>query len=198
MTTTRWRRFAMMGSALVLGFVSLLASAGEEPPAKPPPGEIRFVARNSIVKARGVFHSWRFSEINLAEGGLGVESAIVTVDLASVDTGIGRRDKHLRTADFFDVEQFPNATLRVYDIAVSNPEEGRYTAKLDIDLHGIQKTYGDFSFELVESQPLEVRGEFSLDRMDFGVGKPKSFNPMSIRNLIEISFSAKMPPSSDM
>ncbi len=36
----------------------------------------------------------------------GAVSGRIDIQAASLDTGIGRRDKHLRSADFFDVEQF--------------------------------------------------------------------------------------------
>jgi len=34
-----------------------------------------------------------------------------TVDMATLETGISRRDHHLRTADFFDVERYPLASF---------------------------------------------------------------------------------------
>ena len=36
----------------------------------------------------------------------------VSIDAASVDTGIDQRDSHLRTADFFDVENHPLITFK--------------------------------------------------------------------------------------
>jgi polyisoprenoid-binding protein YceI len=37
-----------------------------------------------------------------------------------------------------------------------------------------------------------VRGDVSIDRTDFGVGEPKSWNPMSITNEIKINFEATL------
>src|SRR3954467_9485671 len=34
------------------------------------------------------------------------------IDVASIDTGNADRDKHLRSADFFDAERYPNITFR--------------------------------------------------------------------------------------
>ena len=39
----------------------------------------------------------------------GVEATLKT---ASIDTGVGDRDAHLRSADFFDAERFPDITFR--------------------------------------------------------------------------------------
>src|SRR5262249_39243232 len=38
-------------------------------------------------------------------------TAEVTIDMASVDSGSGARDEHLRSADLFDVERHPTATF---------------------------------------------------------------------------------------
>jgi polyisoprenoid-binding protein YceI len=42
----------------------------------------------------------------------------VTIDMASVDSGDGTRDDHLRSADFFDVEHHPTATFRSTAVSV--------------------------------------------------------------------------------
>jgi polyisoprenoid-binding protein YceI len=40
----------------------------------------------------------------------------VTIDVASVDSGDGTRDDHLRSADMFDVARYPTATFRSTDV----------------------------------------------------------------------------------
>ncbi|MFF3564643.1 YceI family protein [Streptomyces sp. NPDC002574] len=40
-------------------------------------------------------------------------SGVLTIDAASISTGHAKRDKHLRGADFFDVENYPEFTVRV-------------------------------------------------------------------------------------
>ncbi len=51
----------------------------------------------------------------------GVEA---TIDTASIDTGVGDRDAHLRGPDFFDAERFPQITFRSARIENPPKEEG--------------------------------------------------------------------------
>ena len=52
--------------------------------------------------------------------GAGVE---VTIDAASVDTGVADRDGHLRGGDFFDAERYPNITFRSTRLDGNPPKE---------------------------------------------------------------------------
>ena len=57
----------------------------------------------------------RFTDFN-ADGQITGKGAIfgrLDIQAASLRTGIGRRDQHLRSADFFDVERFPEISVVV-------------------------------------------------------------------------------------
>ena len=47
-----------------------------------------------------------------------------TIDTGSIDTGVADRDAHLRAADFFDAEQFPQITFRSTQVENAPREEG--------------------------------------------------------------------------
>src|SRR5215216_3516545 len=72
----------------------------------PSHSEVAFVARHLVVaKTRGSFSSFRGS-VTIAEDP--TQSTLeAEVDLSSVDTRDAGRDEHLRSADFFDVENHP-------------------------------------------------------------------------------------------
>ena len=73
--------------------------------------EVGFVARHLMVsKVRGTFRDVS-GTVEVAEDITG-SSVEVAAQIASVETGSADRDAHLKSADFFDAEQFPAMTFR--------------------------------------------------------------------------------------
>jgi polyisoprenoid-binding protein YceI len=58
-----------------------------------------------------------------------------SVKVASVDTGEAQRDDHLRSADFFDVEEFPELTFESTRIEALDEDSSRVYGNLT--MHGI-------------------------------------------------------------
>jgi polyisoprenoid-binding protein YceI len=61
----------------------------------------------------------------------------VKVEAASIDTGSQDRDKHLRSADFLDVETFPELTFR--STRVQPHGKDRFTLVGSLALHGVTR-----------------------------------------------------------
>lgn len=61
----------------------------------------------------------------------------VEIAAASIDTGIKKRDDHLRSADFFDVEKFP--TLTFTSKQVKNISGDNFILVGDLTIHGVTK-----------------------------------------------------------
>ena len=75
-----------------------------------------FVARHAMVtKVRGQFGAFtgtaRIDEANPA-----ASKVDLSIDVTSIETGSGDRDGHLKSADFFDAEQFPTITFTSTDV----------------------------------------------------------------------------------
>jgi polyisoprenoid-binding protein YceI len=178
---------------LLLGLVAATSglagvdSSGESTP----PGTIEFVGRNTFATANGTFHSWRVVESQMDAADFSKHFVHVEVDLASVDTGSNRRDDHLRDPDFFEVEKYPVANIRVHSAKPSGESEDggrRYAVQFDIDLHGVQATIAG---EIVErsEEGRSYEGSLIVDRTVFGVGAPPNrWNPMSVKAEIPIHF----------
>ena len=73
---------------------------------------VEFIVRHlMITKVRGRFTAFN-GQIELAPGSDLPASVSATIDAASIDTREAQRDAHLRSADFFDVENFPQLTFQ--------------------------------------------------------------------------------------
>jgi polyisoprenoid-binding protein YceI len=67
------------------------------------------------------------------------ENSLVTaqIDVQSIDTRIKKRDDHLRSADFFNVEQFPRITFKSRSVKRTGPQSGDILG--DLTMHGVTK-----------------------------------------------------------
>jgi len=115
---------------------------------------VGFTARHlAISKVRGGFADFD-ATLDASPDGV-LKAATATIQVASVDTGIDKRDGHLKGADFFDAAAFPTLTFTSVEVK----REGA-TVKLIGDLTMKGKT-----------QRITLTGEFLGTRVaDFGQG----------------------------
>lgn len=98
--------------------------------------EVGFEVKHLMIsKVRGRFAGVTGS-IVLDEGDLARSSVTAEIDAASIDTRSEQRDAHLRSADFFDVEQFPTLSFRSTKVARAG--NGLEVAG-DLTIHGVTR-----------------------------------------------------------
>ena len=66
---------------------------------------------NGLSKVKGKFTDFTVT-LNVDEKDITKSTVNVVIKATSIDTGVENRDKHLRTADFFDVEKYPDITFQ--------------------------------------------------------------------------------------
>ena len=89
-----------------------------------------------IAKVKGAFHEFN-ADIQADPTDLTSASISFSVKTASVDTRSEDRDNHLKSADFFDAENYPEMTFTATNIAKNG--EGVYEVTGDFSLHGVTK-----------------------------------------------------------
>lgn len=94
----------------------------------------------------------------------------VTINAATIDTGIGMRDNHLRKPDYFGVTNFPTIRFVSSNVDKSGkPNEAVVSGNLTI-----KNTTKEISFLFRYGETngaLHLKGEFKINRRDFNVGR---------------------------
>ncbi|MDB6164630.1 MAG: yceI-like domain protein [Xanthomonadaceae bacterium] len=102
-------------------------------------------------------------------------SIVVTIPIASLDTGVPALDKHLKSPDFFDAGRFPTATFK----STSVQRVGEHGLKVsgDLTIHGVTKpAVLDVTVNKIGDHPMGgVAAGFDaktvVRRSDFGITK---------------------------
>lgn len=74
-------------------------------------------------------------EIAGADGGIEKSRVEAVIRSASIDTGNGMRDGHLKSPDFLDVERYPELTYRSTGLTPAGSD--RWTVHGDLQMHGV-------------------------------------------------------------
>jgi polyisoprenoid-binding protein YceI len=75
--------------------------------------------------------------VTLDEGNPEASQADITIDAGSISTGEAQRDAHLRSADFFDAENFP--TLRFATKRIEGDLASKFTLVGDLTIRGVTR-----------------------------------------------------------
>jgi polyisoprenoid-binding protein YceI len=133
--------------------------------------EVGFMVRHLMVsKVRGEFATFS-GVITIADNPL-ESSVTATIDATSIKTGDENRDAHLRSADFFEVEKYPEWTFHSTAVV---PKGSDYVVTGDLTIHGVTRSVDlDLEFNGVSPDPWGgTRAGFSattsLSRKDFGL-----------------------------
>ena len=139
----------------------------------PSHSELSFSVKHLMIsKVKGTFGTF---DVTIVTAENPADSTITaTIDVASVNTGVEVRDQHLRTSDFFLVEEHPTMTFTSTGIA-GDLASGDFEITGDLTLRGV-------------TQPVTLKGEFGgiatdgygntkagatatakINRLDFGV-----------------------------
>ncbi len=109
-----WKTFVSLVFSAVLLATGALPSFAQATAWQIDPAHsaAQFTVRHLMISnVKGGF-SGVTSVVILDEKDITKSFAEVTIDAATVNTGEPKRDAHLRSADFFDVERYPTMTFR--------------------------------------------------------------------------------------
>ena len=156
--------------------------------------EVVFQIRHLVTKVRGRFDDFAGS-IQLNEERPELSSVEFSIKAASIDTNEKDRDNHLRSADFFDVEKFPDLTFRSKQIITKGSDT--YDVIGDLTIHGVTKeialpiTHLGKAKDPWGMERAGFEGEITLNRKDFGLmwNAPLEFGGFLVGDDVKASLS---------
>lgn len=139
----------------------------------PAHSRVGFAVRHMLIsKVRGSFTRWS-GAVDLDESNLEQSSVRVTLEAASIDTAEPKRDQHLASPDFFDVESYPSITFesnRVNDLGNGALEVvGNLTIKDITREVTLEVTETGRGTDPWGGQRIAFEARMAIDRRDFGL-----------------------------
>ena len=138
-----------------------------------------FKVRHMMVSnVKGEFAKFKGSVV-LDDRDITKSKVEVTFDTTSVNTGVAKRDDHLRSPEFFDVAKYP--TMTFVSRSVKKTGNGKLLVTGDLNLHGVTKEVV-LDVEGPSAEVKDPRGNVRLgasattkiNRKDFGLAYSKT------------------------
>ncbi len=135
--------------------------------------DVAFTARHMMVtRVRGKFNEVS-GTVEFDEADPTRSRAEIVIAAGSIDTGIGPRDAHLRSADFLDAEQFPE--LRITVTGVRPAGGSRYLLTADATVKGVThpveleaELLGTYS-SMAGARRVGISARTKINRKDWGL-----------------------------
>jgi len=111
-----------------------------------------------------------------------------SIDVASIDTQNGKRDDHLKSADFFDAAKYPK--IRFTSIGVK-AKGSQLTVKGNLTMHGKTKLIS-IPFKVAKGKngagvdTTTYKGKLTINRQDFGIGTDSVAAKISLEDEVDL------------
>jgi len=142
-----------------------------------------------LSKVRGKYTSFTVN-VDFNEADITKSSVTANIKADSIDTGIERRDTHLKSADFFDAAKYPEITFQSKRV---EQKGDRYTAIGTFTMHGVSKEIsipfiitGKYTNPQTKATTYGFSGRLKLNRQDYGISYQSKNMPNWISDEVEI------------
>ncbi len=150
---------------------------------------LTFLALQQGAEFEGRFEQFD-AQIQLDHNDLAQSGITITVATDSVNTAFDDRDKVLRSADFLNVEQWPEAFVRTSEIR--DLGSGYFEAVGELKIRNqTQAIVAPFVFSR-DGDKARLSGEIVISRLDFGVGQGEWTNTAWVGRDVTIRFDLEL------
>jgi len=152
-----------------LAAIAPLVARAETYRIDPAHSRIAFSVHHLLGTARGEFHKFS-GAIEVDPKQPDHSSVNLTIEVASIDTKIRKRDNHLLGADFFNSTRFPEIVFRSRSVKQTSPNSGDISG--DLTMHGVTHSITLHAKLLTPASDARTRWSVTTDpihRKDFGL-----------------------------
>ncbi len=129
-------RLGSLVATFAIAALSPAASANETYKFDPSGSTIGFSVHQFLGTTHGKFTKFN-GKIEIDRERPENSSVTAQIDVRSIDTRINKRDDHLRSAEFFNVEKFPQITFKSRTVKRTGPQSGDILG--DLTMHGVTR-----------------------------------------------------------
>ena len=128
---------------------------------------IEFIGSNVKDSHKGSFG--KFSGTIAFAGQPEKSHVTITIDMNSLTADDPKLTAHLKTADFFDVAKYPQATFEATEIKAGGEKGATHTVTGNLQMHGVTKSITFPATIVVSPSAVTLDSTFSINRKDFGI-----------------------------
>lgn len=141
----------------------------------------------SCNEAAGIFRDFK-GGISFDEQRLADAKFDVVIDVNSINTGNGLQNKHAKSDEWFDATKYPSISYSAQKIVKTG---NGYEAIGELLMHGVKKPLSiPFTFQRTPKGGI-FAGKFTVNRSDFGIGKPGGEVDEQIKIELSVPVTAK-------
>ncbi|HTS19515.1 MAG TPA: YceI family protein [Verrucomicrobiae bacterium] len=170
------RIIRIIGAIAAVLLINATARALDTYKVDPAHSSIGFSIDHMVIDTvHGRFRQFQGSITVDPDNGNALKQASATIQTASIDTDVERRDTHLRSPDFFDAEKYPTITFETTGVS-GQTLTGKFT------MHGVTKEISlPFTIKGPIKDPmgnvhLALQAKTRLNRKDYGISWNKTLD----------------------
>jgi polyisoprenoid-binding protein YceI len=130
--------------------------------------KIMFSIKNAGIEVIGIMNA-REVEVRFDKYDLAKSFMIASASPVSINTGIGLRDKHLKKADYFHVEGFPE--IKMESVKFTRQGNNEFTGDFNLTIKDITRQVR-IPFTITRENGYSIyNGQFQMNRLDFKLGE---------------------------
>lgn len=152
----------MKSSLILFGLITVMGFSTNAQTVNESESFVEFTVANKKKEVTGTIKGMS-GDVTFLPEDLVNASIDVCIDPATINTENNMRDKHLKSKDYFHVEDYPTICFKSSKIEASG--EG-YIATGTLTMHGVTK---EVQIQLTY-QDETLQGNFEVNRVDYGVG----------------------------